>query len=198
MELSAKEKTRLKETYGPWAIVTGASSGIGLELATQLAKAGLNLVINSRHLDKLQDVETTLKAISTVEIRIVASDVSDSEGIEKIISETSDLPIGLLVASAGYGTSGNFANSSLDSEINMLRVNCEGLLSLTHFYSQKFVQQKRGGIILMSSMVKMKNLSQNMKIMKSMKEVNLLNLKLVKKKVPMKGTMKMKKKRNIL
>jgi hypothetical protein len=153
MELSAKEKNRLKETYGPWAIVTGASSGIGLELATQLAKAGLNLVINSRHLDKLQDVETTLKAISTVEIRIVASDVSDSEGIEKIISETSDLPIGLLVASAGYGTSGNFANSSLDSEINMLRVNCEGLLSLTHFYSQKFVQQKRGGIILMSSMV---------------------------------------------
>lgn len=50
MQLSAKEKNRLKNNYGPWAIITGASSGIGLELATQLAKAGLYLVISSRQL----------------------------------------------------------------------------------------------------------------------------------------------------
>lgn len=153
MKLSNSEKNRLKTKYGEWAIVTGASSGIGLELATQLAEAGLNLVLNSRHLDKLQEVEKQLKSNSKIEITIVASDVSETEGIDKIIQATKSLNVGLLVVSAGYGTSGNFIDGSLNSEINMLKVNCEALLSLTHYYSQQFVQQKRGGIILMSSMV---------------------------------------------
>jgi short-subunit dehydrogenase len=153
MHLSAKEKNRLKNKYGQWAIITGASSGIGLELATQLAKAGLNLVITSRQLDKLQEVEKHLKLLSDIVIKIVASDASETEGLDAIIQATQDLNIGLLVVSAGFGTSGNFIDSSLHSEINMLKVNCEALLTLTHYYSQQFVQQKRGGIILMSSMV---------------------------------------------
>jgi len=153
MKLSNSEKNRLKTKYGEWAIVTGASSGIGLELATQIAESGLNLVIHARHLDKLQEVEKHLKANSTIEVKIVASDVSETEGIDKIITATKGLNVGLLVISAGYGTSGNFIDSSIHSEINMLRVNCEALLSLTHYYSQQFVKQKRGGIILMSSIV---------------------------------------------
>ncbi len=58
-----------------------------------------------------------------------------------------------MIVSAGYGTSGLFVDGSLHSEINMLKVNCEALLSLTHYFSQQFVQHKRGGIILMSSIV---------------------------------------------
>ena len=153
MTLSNKERQRLKTKYGDWAIVTGASSGIGLELATQLATAGFNLVITSRHVDKLQDVEEQLKVNSNIQIKIIASDVSNKEGIDKIIQATQGLNVGLLVVSAGYGTSGNFIDSSLHNEINMLTVNCEAVLSLTHYYSQQFVQKKRGGIILMSSMV---------------------------------------------
>jgi short-subunit dehydrogenase len=153
MNLSNSDKARLNAKYGKWAIVTGASSGIGLELATQLATAGLNLIIHSRHLDKLQEVEKQLKSLSSIEIKIVASDVSESTGIDTILQASQGLNIGLLVVSAGYGTSGNFTDSSLHAEINMLRVNCEALLSLTHYYSQQFAQQKRGGIILMSSMV---------------------------------------------
>ena len=61
MTLSNKERQRLNTNYGEWAIVTGASSGIGLELAIQLAKAGFNLVINSRHVDKLQEAEKQIK-----------------------------------------------------------------------------------------------------------------------------------------
>ena len=83
MTLSNKERQRLKTKYGDWAIVTGASSGIGLELATQLATAGFNLVITSRHVDNLQDVEEQLKANSNIQIKIVASDVSNKEGIDK-------------------------------------------------------------------------------------------------------------------
>lgn len=153
MTLSNKEKLRLKSKYGNWAIVTGASSGIGLELASQLATAGFNLVMNSRHIDKLEEVEKQLKVNTSIEIKIVASDVSETEGINKIIQSTQGLNVGLLIVSAGYGTSGNFIDGSLHSEINMLKVNCEALLSLTHYYSQQFAQQKRGGIILMSSMV---------------------------------------------
>lgn len=91
MQLSPKEKNRLKNKYGPWAIVTGALSGIGLELATQLADAGLNLVISSRYTDKLQDVEKKLKKVSNIDIKIVASDVSEPEGIDKIIQDSQGL-----------------------------------------------------------------------------------------------------------
>ncbi len=153
MKLSDSEKRRLKSNYGEWAIVTGASSGIGLELATQLAAAGFNLIINSRHFEKLQEVEKQLKANAAIQIKIVVADVSETEGVDKIIQSAQELPIGLLVVSAGYGTSGLFTNNSLHAEINMLKVNCEALLSLTHYYAQQFAQQKKGGIILMSSMV---------------------------------------------
>ncbi|MDN3656758.1 SDR family NAD(P)-dependent oxidoreductase [Ferruginibacter paludis] len=153
MKLTDKEKSRLKTRYGEWAIVTGASSGIGRELALQLAAAGFNLVIHSRQLEKLEEVEMQLKANADIQIKIVAADVSGPDGIDKIIQSAQRLNVGLLVVSAGYGTSGLFINSSLPAEINLLKVNCEALLALTHYYSQHFARQKRGGIILMSSMV---------------------------------------------
>ncbi|WP_339657534.1 SDR family oxidoreductase [uncultured Maribacter sp.] len=153
MKLSDKEKARLKTKYGEWAVITGASSGIGLELATQLASAGFNLVLIARHLEKLREAENRLKANTTIEIKIVNVDVSETEGIDQIIEATKGLKVGLLIASAGYGTSGTFIDNSLHSETNMLRVNCEALLSLTHYFGQQFAIQNRGGIILMSSMV---------------------------------------------
>lgn len=153
MQLSAKEKLRLKTNFGDWAIVTGASSGIGLELTTQLAGAGFNLVINARNPERLKNVERELKSKFNIKIIIVEADVSETTGIEKIIQASQGLNIGLLINSAGYGTSGLFADSSLHEEINMLRVNCEAVLSLTHYFAQKFKQQKRGGIIFLSSVV---------------------------------------------
>jgi len=153
MQLSVKEKSRLKSKYGEWAVITGASSGIGLELAKQLADAGFNIIINSRHPDKLKAVENELREKNNIEIIIVDADVSETSGTEKIISASQNLNVGLLVVSAGYGSSGLFIDSSIHSEINMLRVNCEALLYITHYFSQRFATQKRGGIILMSSMV---------------------------------------------
>lgn len=153
MKLSEKEKDRLNSTYGPWAIVTGATSGIGLELARQLASAGLNLVLNARNENRLRQVETELKAAYAIKTKAITADVAEPEGLDRLIQATRDLNVGLLVASAGYGTSGLFVDASLHQEINMLRVNCEALLSLTHYYSQRFAAQKRGGIILLSSLV---------------------------------------------
>lgn len=151
--MPAKEKNRLKKTYGEWALITGASSGIGLELAECLADAGFNLIVNSRSSVSLQELKSKLESKYGIEVRVIACDVSEQESIDSIIRSTQGLHIGLLILSAGFGTSGLFHQSSLHSEINMLRVNCEALLALTHYYSQQFVLQKRGGIILLSSMV---------------------------------------------
>jgi uncharacterized protein len=153
MLLSSSEQRRLFDKYGEWALVTGASSGIGLELATQLAKAGFNLLINSRNLERLESVGKELRSKYPIEVRVVDADVSEVGGVNKVVMAAQGLNIGLLVVSAGYGTSGNFIDSSLHAEMNMLRLNCEALLSLTHYFSQRFARQKRGGIILMSSMV---------------------------------------------
>ncbi|CCH52942.1 short-chain dehydrogenase/reductase SDR [Fibrisoma limi BUZ 3] len=153
MVLKTSEKNRLREQYGPWAVVTGASSGIGLELAQQLASAGLHLVLNARQIERLAPVAEQLRDTYGIDVRIVATDVSESVGVQQLIDSTSDLSVGLLVQSAGFGTSGLFLQSSLSEEINMLRVNGEAVLALTHHYGQRFVAQHRGGIILLSSMV---------------------------------------------
>lgn len=153
MTLSNFEKNRLKEKYGTWAVVTGATSGIGFELAERLAESGLNLVINARNEAKLAQIAVNFKLKYGIETLFVAEDVSNTEGVQKIIIATKDLDIGLFVAAAGFGTSGLFINNSVQDEVNMLRVNCEAVLILTHHFSKIFVEKKRGGIILFSSIV---------------------------------------------
>ena len=80
-------------------------------------------------------------------------DVSEPGALNGITEVTRDLQVGLLIASAGWGTSGPFIQSSIEQEINMLRVNCEALLRLTYHFAKKFAAQCLGGIILLSSIV---------------------------------------------
>ena len=152
MQFSSKEKQRLLKKYGPWALVTGASSGIGKEIAKNLADAGFNLIINSRSQSTLIEFQEELNRLG-VQTKVVASDLSTEEGIEALIEAAKPFDIGLFIASAGFGTSGSFLNTSLHAEVNMLKVNCEALLKLTHHFANIFASKKRGGIILLSSMV---------------------------------------------
>ena len=153
MALSKSNKERLKAKYGEWALVTGASSGIGKALAENLADAGLNLVLTARRQQVLEEVSANLQAKFAINVQIVVADIATEAGIAHLLASTKDLNIGLLINNAGFGTSGFFHKSDLDSEANMLQVNCEALLKLTHHFSQTFIARKRGGIILMSSMV---------------------------------------------
>lgn len=153
MKLTDKEKMRLHGRYGTWAVVTGASSGIGLELASLLANAGFNLVMVARRYDQLQGIAKGLKSNLPVEVEVVVADLETPSGYDRVMASTEHLNVGLLVASAGFGTSGFFTQNEIEQELGMLQVNCVALLELTHHFAKRFALQKRGGIILLSSIV---------------------------------------------
>lgn len=153
MLLSPKEKARLYNQYGPCALITGASSGIGKELAEKLASAGFDLILNSRNEKALIAVKQAIQIKYNVTVEVVPQDLSEEGGCDQLINRIQHKPIGLIVLAAGYGTSGLYRDASLYTEINMLRLNCEAVLILSHYYAQRFSAQKRGGIILLSSIV---------------------------------------------
>lgn len=153
MILSEKTKNRLYKNYGRYALVTGATSGIGKEIAYLLASAGFGLLIVARNENELQKVSDHLFNSYHVSVSFLATDLSTEEGIHKLISFSETFDIGLFVANAGFGTSGLFLESTLSQELNMLALNCESLLVLTHHFSRRLADRGRGGIVLMSSMV---------------------------------------------
>jgi short-subunit dehydrogenase len=151
--ISGKEQERLLNNYGKWAVVTGASSGIGLALTKQLAAAGFNLVVCARGTQALKMLRNQLMRDYKTAVLVVSADLSTERGVEDLIQATYNLPVGLFIASAGFGTSGLFHQSELKTEVNMLRVNAEALLQLTHHFAHRFVAEQKGGIILLSSLV---------------------------------------------
>ncbi|MDX2004363.1 MAG: SDR family oxidoreductase [Meiothermus sp.] len=146
-------RTNLSPKYGPWAVVTGASSGIGRALAVELAAGGLKLVLVARQRGRLEELATELKVAYGTEVRVMVADLSRPEEVEQVVRSTSDLETGLLVAAAGFGTSGEFLSADLSTELEMLDVNCRAVAALSHAFGGRFAARGRGGIILMSSLV---------------------------------------------
>ncbi len=138
--------------YGPWALVTGASDGIGRALARLLAERGVNLVLNARGSDRLEALETELMARG-IEIRCIAADLAGAEGVDVVLEAVRDLDVGLLVASAGFGTSGPFLDNPVEDELGMIDVNCRAVAALVHPLAAAMRARGRGGIVVMSSIV---------------------------------------------
>lgn len=153
MRFSDTEKKRLLHRYGSWALVTGASSGIGKELATRLASAGFQLVLTGRRLPLLEELAQSLQTAYGQQIKILSGDLSKPEAVEALLQQTADIPIGLAVLNAGFGTSGKFLQADLDQELNMLQLNCATVLNMAHHFARRFAKQGKGGLIFMSSMV---------------------------------------------
>lgn len=122
-------------------------------MALRLAEAGLNLVLVARSQAVLEQMAKDLRDRYEIEVRLVVRDLAVEVSVDTLVAQTDDLDVGLLVAAAGFGTSGAFLNSRLEQEMEMLNVNCRSLLGLTWHFSQQFAQQRRGGIVLMSSLV---------------------------------------------
>lgn len=138
--------------FGKWAVVTGASSGIGREFAKELARRGLDLVLVARNRGPLESLARECGRLGS-RCRIVDCDLAMPEGQERVISETADLEAGLLVAAAGFGTSGPFIANRPETELEMLAVNCGAVLRLVAAFAPRFAAAGRGGIVLMSSIV---------------------------------------------
>lgn len=145
---------RLKNQYGQWVLITGATSGIGKELAVKFGEAGFNLVITGRRKNLLSHLAQELKHNKSIEIIEVEGDLSNEEGIKDLIDSTRNLTLGIVVLNAGYGTSGKFIDAEIETEMNMLDLNCKSVLVLTHHFSRKMREQsQKGALVLLSSMV---------------------------------------------
>ena len=143
----------LARRYGPWVVVTGASDGIGRAFVEHLAAEGLHLVLVARRESALQSLAAEVRTKHGVECRVLSEDLSDHEAAHRIAEATSELDVGLLVAAAGFGSSGPLVDADLDVEMDMVDVNCSAVLALAWHFGRRFAPRGRGGVVFMSSLL---------------------------------------------
>ncbi len=139
--------------YGPWSLVTGASSGIGRAISEQLAVQGLNVVLVARNKEKLRDLSTDLVDQYDIETKVIPADLVKVDDIHKVIDQTAQYDIGLLVNNAGKEDSGNFTDIPIEDLANSLTLNTTALLRLSHHFAKKMLERRKGGIVILSSIV---------------------------------------------
>jgi uncharacterized protein len=143
----------LHARYGDWAVVTGASTGIGREIAKQLASAGFHLALAARSEAALNSLASQIQSEFAVEAIAIPTDLSLPNGTSPITQAMAQRKTGLLVNSAGFGTGGDFLDADLEQQEQMIDLNCRAVVTLCHHFGRRFAQQQRGGIVLLSSIV---------------------------------------------
>jgi uncharacterized protein len=141
-----------KHRFGPWAIVTGASSGIGREFARQIAANGINVVTVARRLHLLQEVGRELEKEFGIQYRAVQADLSEDGFMASLQDVTTDLDIGLVVSNAGTATPGYFLKEDPRDTMKLFKLNAQAHLEIAHFFGRKLAQRGRGGLLLTGAM----------------------------------------------
>jgi hypothetical protein len=139
------------ERYGPWAVIAGASVGLGEAFARQLAKRGINLVLIARRQDALDSLAADLRAACKVDVRTLAADLARADLLTVVQAATADIAVGLVVYNAAFSTIGAFLDRPLDEHLRVIDVNCRGPLVLAHHFARAMTARRCGGIVLMSS-----------------------------------------------
>lgn len=138
--------------YGPWALVAGASAGLGEAFARALAARGLHLVLLARRREALERLALALRAAHGVEVRVAPCDLARGDLAEEAGRFTAGLEVGLLVYNAAHSVIGPFVERPLEEHLRVVDVNCRGPVALAHALGGAMAQRGRGGIVLMSSL----------------------------------------------
>lgn len=142
-----------RERYGPVALVTGASDGVGREFARVLAARGLDLIVVARRRERLDSLAEEIRAAHGVRVEVLAADLARPDDVARVVAASGETDVGLLVAAAGFGSIGPLLDLPEASETEMIDVNCRAVLSLVHAIGRRLRERRRGGVVLMSSIV---------------------------------------------
>jgi uncharacterized protein len=138
---------------GKWALVTGASAGIGWALAEQLAAGGANLVLTARRVDRLEKLAAELTGRHGVRVEVFAADLARPEAPAAIhaFTEGKGLEIELLINNAGFGVFGYTHEIDESRLLDMVQVNCAAVVRLTRIYLPRMVGRRSGDILIVAS-----------------------------------------------
>ena len=144
--------TDFAERYGPWSVVAGASDGVGLEFARQLAHQGVNVVMLARRTAVLQEAADSIRADTGTQTLAVSVDLAEADGVAAVKAATNGFEVGLFVYNAGADTLYKpFLETPIDTSVAMINRNCVVPTVLCHHFAHAMVQRGRGGIIIVSS-----------------------------------------------
>jgi uncharacterized protein len=138
--------------YGPWALVLGASEGIGAAFAHEAAAQGLCVALVARRREPLHELATALRADHGVDVRTVACDLAEPDACDRVAEAVGGLEIGLLVYNAASSAVGRFLTTSLDTHLRAVDVNARAPVAFAHRFGGAMAGRGRGGIVLMSSL----------------------------------------------
>jgi short-subunit dehydrogenase len=138
---------------GKWALVTGASAGIGVALARELAAGGTNLVLTARRTDRLEALARELASAHKITAEIFAVDLAQRNAPEEIFAFTlgKNIEIDVLINNAGFGKYGEFTNADTKRLLDMVQVNCSAVVHLSRLYIPDMVKRRRGYVMIVAS-----------------------------------------------
>lgn len=138
---------------GKWALVTGASSGLGEQIALDLAVSGAHLVLTARRADRLEALAERIRSEFSVEARVTPADLALPEAPRQLYEATEGdgIPIDILVNNAGFGYLGHFRAGTPEWDRRMVDVNCAAVVHLTHLFLPGMIERRRGYIMMLAS-----------------------------------------------
>jgi short-subunit dehydrogenase len=145
--------TEFVDKYGPWAVIAGASEGIGASLADQLASRGLDLVLIARNGALLEEVAARAREQHGVQTRAVVQDLTDPDIATRVAEATVGLDVGLVIYNAGASDrTTTFLDNELDFSLRQIKLDCVGPIALAHHFGTAMRERGRGGIVFVASL----------------------------------------------
>lgn len=146
------DRSEFAARYGGWAVVAGASEGMGAAYAEELARRGLNLILIARRAELLESLAAQLSKKYNVDAKLILLDLVAANAAEQIHRETNNLEIGLLICNAAFSAIGPFLERPIQDHLREIQTNAVTPLKLTYLLAEQMLRRRRGGIVLMSSL----------------------------------------------